>query len=430
MTDDEQQHAADSSSDGRRVLTSFFSRQAKYAVTDTPILIPTQLRRYGLSEIVNHLLALSSPVPFDFIIDGKILKTSLQQYIDANNISTESILRVEFVEASLPPKKTAVLKQDDWISSIQIHRSLPLILTGGYDTVSRIWSKSGTCIQTLSVHTAPIKCVAWIHNPSQEGSFVLSGSQDQTIAAFKVSEDGSEGSLAYQCTSHSGAVEALAVSEDAAFFASASWDETVRIWTTSVEDLDIVEETKSSKKRQKLATQKMVKKPEVILDGHVGAVTCVAFGPGGSNATVYSGGMDHSVRMWDVASQSGVSTMNCEKAVNCLSASKESGLILTGHSDNAVRLWDPRSKDGLAAKMKYTAHKNWVSCVAWSPSSGFNFASGSYDSTVKVWDVRGTNPAYSLQGADDDLKVLGLDWAGQLLVSVGEDTKMHVFDRA
>ena len=30
--------------------------QAAYRVPDTPIAVPVQLRRYGLSEIVNHLL--------------------------------------------------------------------------------------------------------------------------------------------------------------------------------------------------------------------------------------------------------------------------------------------------------------------------------------------------------------------------------------
>lgn len=40
----------------RQVQVRFVTKQAKYAVTDTPINVPVSLRRYALSEIVNHLL--------------------------------------------------------------------------------------------------------------------------------------------------------------------------------------------------------------------------------------------------------------------------------------------------------------------------------------------------------------------------------------
>ncbi|KAL2913422.1 ribosome biogenesis protein ytm1 [Polyrhizophydium stewartii] len=421
--------SAAGAADNRKIQTVFFSRQAKYAVTDTPILVPTRLKRYGLSEIINHLLGLETPVPFDFIIDGKFIKSSLQQFIDAHSLSLESVVRVEFVEASLPPKKSAVLQQDDWISSIRIHPSLPLILTGSFDSRARVWSKTGKCVLTLSHHTAPIKAVGWLQLDNTEGSYLLSGSQDQTVSAFHISSDGSDGTLAYQATGHTGSVEAIAVSEDSTFFATGSWDQTIRVWSADPEDVEEVEEERAGKKRQKLSGKKRIKTPESVLEGHADAVTCVAFGSGASSSTVYSGSMDHSVRVWDVSAQSNVSTMNCENAVNCLSFSRVSGLIVTGHADNAVRLWDPRSRDGLVVKMKFTSHANWVSTVAWSPSSGFNIASGSFDSTVKVWDVRSTTAVYTLQGAEPEHRIFGLDWSGDLLCSGGEDTKLHVFHK-
>ncbi|KAI8926646.1 WD40-repeat-containing domain protein [Entophlyctis helioformis] len=422
--------AASEPVDDRKVQVVFYSRQPKYAVTDTPILVPTRLRRYGLSEIINHLLALASPVPFDFIIDGKFLKASLQKYIDSHVISTENILRVEFVEASLPPKNTAILQHDDWISSVKIHSTLPFILTGSYDGLARVWSKTGVCAQTLAGHSAPVKTVAWVQQASGKGSYVLTGSQDQRISAFHVSDDGKESSVAYECLGHQGSVEALAVSDDAAFFASGSWDKTVRVWTADADDVETTEEERSTKKRMKLSAKKAVKTAETVLEGHADAVTCVAFASGSASATtVYSGSQDHSVRQWDVQAEANTSTMNCETVVNCMSYSKESQVIATGHADRAVRLFDPRSTNGFVVKMKFSSHTNWVSSVAWSPSSGFNLASGSYDGTVKVWDVRSTSAVYTLDAADPDTKVFGLDWSGELLCMGGEDTKLRTFFR-
>jgi hypothetical protein len=40
----------------RQIQVRFTTKQTKYAVTDTPIAVPISLRRYALSEIVNHLL--------------------------------------------------------------------------------------------------------------------------------------------------------------------------------------------------------------------------------------------------------------------------------------------------------------------------------------------------------------------------------------
>lgn len=45
-----------------QVQVRFHTRQKKHAVTDTPILVPSRLRRYGLSEIINHLLATGKPL--------------------------------------------------------------------------------------------------------------------------------------------------------------------------------------------------------------------------------------------------------------------------------------------------------------------------------------------------------------------------------
>ena len=40
-----------------QIQVRFTTKQRQYIVTDSAILVPTNLRRYGLSEIINHLLA-------------------------------------------------------------------------------------------------------------------------------------------------------------------------------------------------------------------------------------------------------------------------------------------------------------------------------------------------------------------------------------
>ena len=50
--------------------------------------MPVTLKRFGLSEVVNHLLGnfkgedeTKAPIPFDFLIDGVLLRTSIEDYL-------------------------------------------------------------------------------------------------------------------------------------------------------------------------------------------------------------------------------------------------------------------------------------------------------------------------------------------------------------
>jgi ribosome biogenesis protein YTM1 len=104
-----------------KVQVRFVSRHTEYVVPDTPILIPTQLRRYGLSQVINHLLDLQPPQVFDFLVEGHFLRTSLQKYLDENNMSLENVVTLEFVKSILPPEESAKCESDDWITAVRWH---------------------------------------------------------------------------------------------------------------------------------------------------------------------------------------------------------------------------------------------------------------------------------------------------------------------
>lgn len=71
-----------------KVQVVFSSKQEKYSISDTPILIPVQLKRAGLSQVINRILDLDPPVEFDFIINDRFLRTTIQNYLDSKLLST------------------------------------------------------------------------------------------------------------------------------------------------------------------------------------------------------------------------------------------------------------------------------------------------------------------------------------------------------
>jgi ribosome biogenesis protein len=70
------------------IQVRFRTKQSRFTVTESIITVPARLRRYGFSEIINHLLGNSKHIPFDFLIGGEFLRTSLAHFMETRAIST------------------------------------------------------------------------------------------------------------------------------------------------------------------------------------------------------------------------------------------------------------------------------------------------------------------------------------------------------
>lgn len=120
-----------------------------------------------------------------------------------------------------------------------------------------------------------------------------------------------------------------------------------------------------------------------------------------------TGSWDHSIKVWDMERQDNISTINGQRVVTCLDTSYHtSGVVVTGHPDCTIRLWDTRttattSKDASSITVSDTtfkpSHKEWVSCVKWSPMNPYHIVSTSYDGTMKLWDIRTSLPLYTVR---------------------------------
>lgn len=55
---------------------------------------------------------------FDFLVDGELLRSPLDIHMSQKNVSSESIVVVEYMEATPSPEPMDCLIHDDWVSSI------------------------------------------------------------------------------------------------------------------------------------------------------------------------------------------------------------------------------------------------------------------------------------------------------------------------
>jgi ribosome biogenesis protein YTM1 len=433
------------------------------------------------------MLDTESPIPFDFLINGQFLRTTIDEYLTQNGLSSETTLNLQYVRSLIPPLFEASFEHDDWVSCVDVlSNNSPAglwsgssnflnnerILSGSYDGLLRIWNKSGQTLATstsssMGGHTSGIKAAKWI-SPTQ----IASAGLDRTVRVWKYNEssDHFSGDLKpiLELYGHTGSIDSLAVHAPSSRILSASTDGSIGLWTTSksaspAAPTTLISSSLPSAKRRKLttATSTPQRGPLSLIAAHSQAATSVIFHP--DDPTVaYSASLDHTLKTLDLETSTVVDTRITAHSLLSLCALPTSGaaggsshLLAAGTSARHITLIDPRASAVTTSVMTLRGHANKIVSLAPDPESSWGLVSASHDGTCRVWDLRSTRQGTRDEGggtvgesvyivereslsrraeegkkkpvAGNGVKVLGVAWDREVgIVSAGEDKRVQI----
>eukprot|EP00771_Trimastix_marina_P000614 gnl/Trimastix_PCT/1632.p1 GENE.gnl/Trimastix_PCT/1632~~gnl/Trimastix_PCT/1632.p1 ORF type:complete len:517 (+),score=120.87 gnl/Trimastix_PCT/1632:18-1568(+) len=431
----------------------FVSRDPAYEAPESTIHVPATATRKLLSRVLNQLLDLESPVTFDFLIKGTLLRTSLEKFLERREMSTEDAAELEFFEALPPPEQAHELPHEDGIiccSPFVSKQGSSHILTGCFDGSLHAWDLQGTHLMQHQAHDYPITTVTCTSN----GSHIITGAKDHTLSLWRWA--GLQSPVQYVCTlvGHTDSVQCTALSPGRRpVLATGGWDHTIRLWslsdalahrdtekttirTSSADGDDDTTEALAGRKRgaEPLITSVRRRRlarevsPVAELTGHRACVSALLYGydtygtpvteqpdtfnPALVELCLWSASWDHSLFRWNLETRSRVLEMHAPCAALCLASNHalthaqqlvKGGspdpaspglLLLSGHVDGAARVWDPRQAQGSVSR-PYRGHDGFVTGVAWAPSSPYHFSSCGHDGKTILWDIRSRRPLHA-----------------------------------
>jgi WD40 repeat protein len=238
-----------------------------------------------------------------------------------------------------------------WIWCLGFSPSQDLLASGGgSDYTIRLWNlKTGQPLRDLQGHNDIVISIAF----SQDGTYLASGSIDQTVKLWKPSTG-----QCLQTLEHPGRVWAVRFSPDHQYVVSGVDDATIKVWNVATGDC--------------LKT----------LEGHRGLVFTVAFSP--TQLLIASGSDDQTVKLWHPLSGDCLQTLTGHQSVvRSLAFHPTEKLLASSSDDRTIKLWDLRSGDCLRTFHGHTAEV-WE--VLFHPQTA-ELISASQDETIKIWNL-------------------------------------------
>ncbi|XP_072266205.1 dynein assembly factor with WD repeat domains 1 [Pyxicephalus adspersus] len=176
-----------------------------------------------------------------------------------------------------------------------------------------------------------------------------------------------------------------------------------------------------------------------VLRAHILPLTNVAFNKSGSS--FITGSYDRTCKVWDTASGEELHTLEGHRNVVyaiqfnnpygifqilqvCLAFNPQSTLVATGSMDTTAKLWDIKSGE---EAFTLSGHSAEIISLSFN-TTGDQLITGSFDHTVSVWDIPSGRKAHTLMGHLGEISSAQFNWDCSLIATASMDKTCRLWD--
>jgi WD40 repeat protein/serine/threonine protein kinase len=337
---------------------------------------------------------------------------------------------LRLLDASSGKEMLTIFAHPSLVADATFNHDGTKLVSASYDHTVRIWDAKPLpdnyepphCV-TLRGHTQLVSGVAF----SPDGRWLASCSWDSTVKLWETNPAGTRGEFAlrYTLRGHTANVSSVAFSSDKRTLASGSWDKTVRLWGLEAPVGDSLTELHAIQCAQRVVAIALSPDGRRLAIGQTNGfalydpttpskalafqpspapVPALAFGPD-SRRVISSGASDPTIAIWDmVAEKPFLNEIRHNSNPNAsVAVSPDGQLVASPGRDQAagepmVKIWEV-DWDSNTYKERHIlkGHAGYVWKVTFSPDGRY-LASGSWDSTVKIWNVKSGEEVRTLRG--------------------------------
>jgi hypothetical protein len=164
-------------------------------------------------------------------------------------------------------------------------------------------------------------------------------------------------------------------------------------------------------------------KDEKVLRGHTKQIWAVAFHP--NNRWVFSASWDATVRLWDFKNGNEFKRFTHPLDVNGLAIARDGNTFLSACDDKHAYLWNTNTGDQIRS---YVGHTNFVYAVAFAPD-GKHIATGGVDRSVRVFELNTGQLVRTFDPQSNSITNVAFTGDSKFVLSSG-DNAIHVWDIA
>ncbi|ELS02079.1 WD40 repeat-containing protein [Xenococcus sp. PCC 7305] len=319
-----------------------------------------------------------------------------------------------------------------------------LVASASTDKTVRLWRfSSGASLEDQGISS--------IVNSPVDSATLATADTVGNIKIWRINPENNQQELIDILSEQEETINQLAYSQDGKMLASASADNTVKIWDTASRELITTLQVSREQSISQLGVNSIVFSQdrnllisgnedqtitiwdlttnEIIanLEEHSDRIKTIILSP--DNKFIVSAGDDQTIKIWNIQGDLLQTIEAHNLAINSLQFSNDGTVLASASSDNTIKLWQVKSSGNIDPQplQILSGHQNGITSLVFS-KNGNLLVSGGGDRTVKLWRTQEGTLLKTLQGHSSKVTSVSLINDGKTIISADEQQGLLIWN--